>query len=101
MCKVGKAKPTKKKTRKLTWPDPDLVDLLAPQICHVDTKQGSRRKKRKKATYPGTHLPTSYLFFEICEVFRCGLGKHFGGVFELVMQKNGQKRDKKKMEGKK
>jgi hypothetical protein len=61
------------------------------------TKQGPRGKgpgapkeKEKKATY----LPTC-LFLRFFEILRSDFRKHFYGVFRLLMQRNGQKRDKK------
>jgi hypothetical protein len=57
-------------------------------------------KKKKKTGVP-TYLPL-LIFFEI---FRSDFRKYFYGVFGLLMQRNGQKRDKKnrweKMKGKK
>jgi hypothetical protein len=49
-------------------------------------------KKRKKARYLGTMAP---LFLRLFEIFRCPK-KVFYGVFKLLRQRNGQKRDKKK-----
>jgi hypothetical protein len=57
--------------------------------------QGDEKKKKKKATY----LPT-YLSLRFFEIFRSDFRKYFYGVFGLLlMQRNGQKRDKK-IEGK-
>jgi hypothetical protein len=41
-----------------------------------------------------TYLPT-YLFLRFFEIFRPDFRKYFYGVFELLMQRNSQKRDKK------
>jgi hypothetical protein len=49
--------------------------------------------KIKKATY----IPT-YFFWRFLEIFRSDFGEYCYGVFELVMQRNGQKRDKKEIE---
>jgi hypothetical protein len=54
-----------------------------------------RQRKKKKPTY----LPT-YLFLRFFEIFRSVFRKHFYGVFGLLMQRNGQKRDKKNLMGK-
>jgi hypothetical protein len=50
--------------------------------------KGRRRKKRKKRR---TYLPPLRFF----EVFGSDFRKYFCGVFGLLMQRNGQKRDKK------
>jgi hypothetical protein len=50
-------------------------------------------KKRKRRTY----LPTFLRFFAI---FRSDFRKYLYGVFGFLMQRNGQKRDKKKSMGK-
>jgi hypothetical protein len=57
--------------------------------------QGAPKKKKKKRR---TYLPTFFLRF--FEIFRSDLRKYFYGVFGLLMQRNGQKRDKKKIDGK-
>jgi hypothetical protein len=51
-------------------------------------KQGALKKKGGKATY----LPT-YLFLRFFEIFRSDFRKYVHGVFGLLMQRNGQKRD--------
>ena len=51
-----------------------------------------RRRKKKKATYP---VPTYLPFLGFFEIFRSDLKKYFYGVFGLLMQRNGQKCDKK------
>jgi hypothetical protein len=51
--------------------------------------QGALKKKKKKRGY----LPT-YLFLRFFEIFRSDFRKYFYGVFGLLMQRNGQKRDK-------
>jgi hypothetical protein len=56
--------------------------------------RGAEEKKRKKRR---TYLPTFLRFFEI---FRSDFRKHFNGVFGLLMQRNGRKRDKKNRWGK-
>jgi hypothetical protein len=43
-----------------------------------------------------TYLPT-YLFLRFFEIFRSDFRKYFYGDFGLLMQRNGQKRDKKMM----
>jgi hypothetical protein len=57
--------------------------------------KGRRRKKKKKSDVP-TYLP----FLRFFEIFRSDLRKYFYGVFGLLMQRNGQKRDNKKSMGK-
>jgi hypothetical protein len=63
--------------------------------------QGALKKKRKKESEVGAmcHVPWHHFFFVIFENF--GLILDFriyvGGVFELLMQRNGQKRDRKKV----
>ena len=64
-----------------------------PAVCLV--LQGAPKKKKKKRGY----LPT-YLFLRFFEIFRSDFRKYFYGVFGLLMQRNGQKRDKKKIDGK-
>jgi hypothetical protein len=54
--------------------------------------KGRRRKKKKRRTY--------LLFLRFFEIFRSDLRKYFCGVFGLIMQRNGQKRDKRKSMGK-
>jgi hypothetical protein len=61
------------------------------QYCE---SRGVQEKKRK------TGVPTYYLFLRFFEIFRSGFRKYFYGVFGLLMQRNGQKRDKKKFDGK-
>jgi hypothetical protein len=51
--------------------------------------KGRRRKKRKKSDVP-TYLP----FLRFFAIFRFNFRKYFYGVFRLLMQRNGQKRDK-------
>jgi hypothetical protein len=50
--------------------------------------KGRQKKNQKKTTY----LPT-YLFLRFCEIFRSDFRKYFYGVFGLLMQRNGQKRN--------
>jgi hypothetical protein len=52
--------------------------------------QGAPKKKEKKSDVP-TH-PSFLRFFAI---FRSDFRKYFYGVFGFLMQRNGQKRDKK------
>jgi hypothetical protein len=54
-----------------------------------------RRRKRKKNDVP-TYLP----FLRFFEIFRSDFRKYLYGVFGLLMQRNGQKRDKTKVDGK-
>ena len=51
--------------------------------------QGAQKKKPKK-----TDVPTYLLFLRFFEIFRSDFRKYFYGVFGLLMQRNGQKRDK-------
>jgi hypothetical protein len=44
----------------------------------------------KKSDVPRA-VPT-YLFWRLLEILTSDFEKHFNGVFELVMQRNGQKR---------
>jgi hypothetical protein len=53
-----------------------------------EAHQGGK-KKTDVPTYLTTYLP----FLSSFKIFGSGFGKHFCGVFELVMQRNGQKRD--------
>jgi hypothetical protein len=54
-----------------------------------------RRRKKKKSDVP-TYLP----FLRFFEIFRSNFRKYLNGVFGLLRQRNGQKRDKKKSMGK-
>jgi hypothetical protein len=47
-------------------------------------------QEKKKSDVP------TYLFLRFFDVFRSDFRKHFYGVFGLLMQRNGQKRDQKK-----
>jgi hypothetical protein len=57
--------------------------------------QGAPKKKKQKTGVP-TYLP----FLRFFEIFRSDFRKHFYGVFGLLMQRNGQKRDKNNFDGK-
>jgi hypothetical protein len=60
--------------------------------------QGAPKKKKK------TGVPTYLPFLRFFEIFRSDFRKYFYGVFGLLMQRNGQKRDKfrwEKTKGKK
>jgi hypothetical protein len=66
------------------------------RVCRTGLPaRGAKEKKQNKTTY----LPT-YLFLRFFEIFRSDFRKYFYGVFGLLMQRNGQKRDKKKSKGK-
>jgi hypothetical protein len=56
---------------------------------------GGKGRRKKKSDVP-TYLP----FLRFFEIFRFDFRKYFYGVFGLLMQRNGQKRDKKKSMGK-
>jgi hypothetical protein len=58
-------------------------------------QQGALKEEKKTRR---TYLPTFFLRF--FEIFRSDFRKYVCGVFELLMQRNGQKRDKKKSKGK-
>jgi hypothetical protein len=58
---------------------------LQPAGC-----QGASKKKKKP-----TYLPTYLLFFRFFEILRSGFRKYLYGVFGLLMQRNGQKRNKR------
>jgi hypothetical protein len=64
--------------------------------CYGLDIQGARgaQGEEKKRGY----LPT-YFFLRFFEIFRFDFRKYFNGVFGLLMQRNGQKRDKKKSMG--
>jgi hypothetical protein len=53
--------------------------------------QGAPKKKKRR-----TYLP----FLRFFAIFRSDFRKHFYGVFGLLMQRNGRKRDKTKSMGK-
>jgi hypothetical protein len=57
--------------------------------------QGAPKKKKQKTGVP-TYLP----FLRFFEIFRSDFRKYVFGVFGLLMQRNGQKRDKRKSMGK-
>jgi hypothetical protein len=63
----------------------------------MDFFQGAPKKKEeeKKSDVP-TYLP----FFEVFEIFRSDFRKYVCSVFGLLVQRNGQKRDKTKTDGK-
>jgi hypothetical protein len=60
----------------------------------IDSSKGRRRKKIK------SDVPTYLPFLRFFAIFRSDFRKYFYGVFGLLMQRNGQKRDKKKSMGK-
>jgi hypothetical protein len=68
--------------------------LPAPLGSVLDASRGAEKKKKKN---DGPHYRPFFGFFEI---FRSDLRKYVYGVFRLLMQRNGQKRDKKKSMGK-
>jgi hypothetical protein len=49
--------------------------------------QGRRRKAK-------SDVPTYLLFLRVFEILRPAFGKHFCGVFELVMQRSKEKNDR-------
>jgi hypothetical protein len=49
--------------------------------------RGAEEKKQK------SDVPTYLPFLTFFEIFRSDLRKYFNGVFGLLMQRNGQKRD--------
>jgi hypothetical protein len=64
-------------------------------------RQGALRLKKKNRATNRSDVPAPIYFLgTFFEIFRSDFGKYFYGVFELVMQRSGQKRDKK-IEGKK
>jgi hypothetical protein len=59
----------------------------------MGTRGAEEKKEKKRRTYlPPTYLP----FLRFFEIYRSDFRKYFCGVFGLRMQRNGQKRDKKK-----
>jgi hypothetical protein len=52
--------------------------------------QGAPKKEEKKTTYLPAYM---ILFLRFFESSRSDFRKHFYGVFGLIMQRNGQKRD--------
>jgi hypothetical protein len=56
--------------------------------------EGRRRRGKK------SDVPTYLLFLRFFAIFRSDFRKYFYGVFGLLMQRNGQKRDKTKSMGK-
>jgi hypothetical protein len=64
---------------------------LSAMVAH----QGAPKKNPKKTGVP-TYLP----FLRFFEIFRSDFRKYFNGVFGLLMQGNGQKRDKNNFDGK-
>jgi hypothetical protein len=69
----------------------------AAHTPHTHTPRGA--KEKKKATYQW-YLPTYLPFLRFFEIFRSDFQKYLYGVFGLPMQRNGQKRYKKKSMGK-
>jgi hypothetical protein len=66
-------------------------------ITEALTGTRGAEEKRKKSDVP-TFLP--FLRLRLFEVLRSDFRKYFYGVFGLLVQRNGQKRDKKKSAGK-
>ena len=58
--------------------------------CNALPQPRRGAEEKKKSDVP-TYLP----FLRFFEIFRSDLRKYFYGVFGLLMQRNGQKRDKK------
>jgi hypothetical protein len=71
-----------------------LQKKVAGRYVAFFLRKGRRRKKKK------SDVPTYLLFLRFFEIFRLDLRNFFYGVFGLLMQRNGQKRDKKKSMGK-
>jgi hypothetical protein len=64
---------------------------------HLPCIQGAPKpKKKNKKTGVPTYLP----FLRFFEIFRSDFRKYFNGVFGLLVQRNGQKRDKNNFDGK-
>jgi hypothetical protein len=61
----------------------------------LEFRQGAPKKQTNKNDAP-TYLP----FLVFFEIFRFDFRTHFDGVLRLIMQRNGQKRDKKNRWGK-
>jgi hypothetical protein len=66
------------------------VPLISHKGRRTPNAEETKRKKRR------TYLP----FLRFFEIFWSDFRKYFYGVFGLLMQRNGQKRDKKKSMGK-
>jgi hypothetical protein len=64
--------------------------------CWASLRQLKGRSRKKKKSDVPTYLP----FLRFFEIFRSDFRKYFYGVFGLLMQRNGQKRDKKNSMGK-
>jgi hypothetical protein len=60
-------------------------------------RQGPRGAEANKKS---NDAPTYLLFLRFFAIFGSDFGKYFFGVFGLLMQRNGQKRDKNKSMGK-
>jgi hypothetical protein len=73
-----------------------LGHLTAPASARAPDGARGALKRPQKTTY--LVLPT-YLFLRCFEIFRSDLRKKTSGVFGLLMQRNGQK-DEKKSKGK-
>jgi hypothetical protein len=69
--------------------------MAMAQAQGAPKKEKKRRKKRRTYLYAPT-----YLFLRFFEIFRADFRKYFYGAFGLLKQRNGQKRDKRKIEGK-
>jgi hypothetical protein len=68
-----------------------LVGQQTSDCARRGTAHFSRGAEEKKKSDVPTYLP----FLSFFEIFRPDLRKYFYGVFGLLMQRNGQKRDKK------
>jgi hypothetical protein len=66
------------------------LHLGPPPEPEVRRRQGAPTETNKKSD-----VPTYLLFLRFFEIFRSDFRKDFCGVFGLLMQRNGQKRDKK------
>jgi hypothetical protein len=59
-------------------------------VCTAHLADHKGRRRRKKKSEAPTYLP----FLRFFEIFRSDFRKYLYGVFGLLMQRNGQKRDK-------
>jgi hypothetical protein len=78
------------------WPDPlsDIVLGVFLASPHREAPENARRKKRG-----GNEAGATVIVLRFFGIFRSVFRKYFCGVFGLLVQRNGQKRDKK-FEGK-
>jgi hypothetical protein len=65
----------------------DLFCFFAKAKAKAKARGAEEKKKRR------TYLPTFFPFLRFFEIFRSDFRKYFYRVFELIMQRNGQKRD--------